>query len=343
MPAPRKTPNPFNEELLTDTAAEAEEVAAAPEQQAEAAPAEVPAEAQAPEQAEQSQEQKPQVPERIPYERFKEVNDALKAQQKELLEYRERWARLEERDKQIQEARQAAERQRQEAERAAQRPDPAIDPVGAEMWDVKEQNRILAQNMQQLQNQFQQGLGSLQQNAQQSEHDNWVVNQAQMYAQQNPGYFEAAQYAAQKRMETWQAVGATPEQAREIVTREANFITALSRQTGQHFGPAIMNFAKQMGWQGAPVNGNPAPAPQQTANQQRLQQVQKGQAVQGLNRAPAAGNEAGTNYRNYTPMQLANMSDAEFARIKANPQAWQDLQVAMAAAEGVSVDDLGRL
>jgi len=263
-------------------------------------------------------------------------------------ELRERWARIDERSNQIREAAEAERRQRAEAERAAERPDPPIDPVGARQWDLEERvQRAEAANVE-LRNQFIQARDGFQGNLQQNEFSSWVQWQAQEFTRSTPDYLDAAKYAAAKRIDTWQELGMPPEVARDLVEKESILVASVARQYNVNFAPVIYKLAQEWGWKPAVANGNgAAPARQQTpaaqANAQRLEQARRGQGMQGLNRASGAGGEASTNYRNYTKAQLGEMSEGEWATVKANPQAWEDLRFALAREEGVDVADTRRL
>lgn len=346
----RKINNPgfAAEDTMTDEAAEQAELAEGTEagdtqQQATEQGQEAAATSETP-PAEGATQEPPNKTGVVPYDRFKEVNDRYRATEKELNEQREKWARLDERTKQIKEAREQAERARAEAEQAAKRPDPALDPVGAELWDVRQQNQQLVAQFNQLNAQFQQQSQGLQQTTQQAEFTNWVNTEAERYDRQNPGYYDAATFAANKRMELWQKVGATPELARDIVARESFFLTALARQSGKSFAPIVVELAQNWGWQNpAAQNGNGAAKPAATGtaanNAQRLAQAQRGQAMQGLSRGSGGPAQAATAYKNYTPAQIAEMSDAEWFAVRKNPEKMLELATAIANHEGVSVDD----
>lgn len=339
--AARAAVNPFENEteVLTDEAAEAQEMAEHAAEPAEQAPPE-PAPAPEPEAA--KGEEKVIGP--VPYDRFKEVNERRAAAEKERDELREKWARMDERTRQINEAREAAQQQAQEAQRAAERPDANIDPVGAKLWDLEERDRKREQELSAAQQRLQELQGGFQQNQQLQAFTNYVTYDVQRYKAQHPEYDEAATFAAQKRQEAWMAAGATPEVARNIVQRESEALANLAMQNGRSVAEAVHMLAKQWGFQPqAPANGNGQRPAQPSANQARLDQVQRAQSHQGIGHIPGGGNEATTSYKNYTPAQIAEMSEAEFSRIKANPRAWAELQYAMGVAEGIDPNDMGRI
>lgn len=284
-------------------------------------------------------------PAAIPYPRFKEVNEAKRAAEqrlgeaeKERNELRERWARLDERRNQLTEAQQQANAQAQQARVAAERPDSTIDPLGAELFDLKQN---LAQEQQAriaLQNHYQQNVGNIAQTQQQTEFNNWVQYQAQTYATtENPRYFEQAKYLADWRIGYWQKFGMTPEAARERVAQESVLIAAEARQNGVNFAPIVSELARSVGWQDAPQQQ------QGNDNAQKLAQIQAGQRVQGLGHLPGSSGENTIGYRNYSASQIADMSEAEFARAMSSAKSKKDIEYALAIAEGIDPSQMGRL
>lgn len=283
-------------------------------------------------------------PAAIPYPRFKEVNEAKRAAEqrlgeaeKERNELRERWARLDERRNQLTEAQQQANAQAQQARVAAERPDPTIDPLGAELFDLKQN---LAQEQEAriaLQNHYQQNVGNLAQTQQQAEFNGWVQYQAQAYSQQDPKYFDKAKYLADWRIGYWQKFGLSPDQARERVAAESILIAHEARQNGVNFAPIVAELAASVGWQDAPQQQ------QGNNNAQKLAQIQAGQRVQGLGHLPGSSGENTIGYRNYSASQIANMSEAEFARAMSSAKSKKDIEYALAIAEGIDPSQMGRL
>ena len=349
MPAAKPKPQVFDEtELLDDAAGATEELTVPQGGETSAAEGEEQPQPQGGEQPQPEGEQPPK--DTRENARIRQLVDRTKAAERERDEMRERWARMDERSKQVREATEDAQRRAAEAERAAQRPDAAVDPVGARQWDLEERvQRAEAANAE-LRTQFTQARDGFQGNLQQTEFSNWVQWQAQEYARTTPDYFDAARYAAGKRIETWQSLGMPPEVAKDLVEKESILVANVARQYGVNFAPVIYQLAQQWGYHPAGAqngNGGGAQARPQTgtaaANANRLDQARRGQQVQGLGRAPGTGGEAQTNYRNYSKVQLADMSESEWSRIKADPAAWADLQHAIAREEGVDVADIRRL
>ncbi|MBA0088417.1 MAG: hypothetical protein HRJ53_25810, partial [Acidobacteria bacterium Pan2503] len=140
--------------------------------------------------------------EAVPFERFDQLNQRLAAAEQQLSqanEYRERWARLEERQKQAAEAQAAARAAVEAAERAKARPDPELDPSGARSWDA-EQRAIRAEQqvawMSQQLGQFAQG-----QQVQNANYDmqNWLAFQVPQARMRFPDYDTRVDFARAAR------------------------------------------------------------------------------------------------------------------------------------------------
>lgn len=328
--AAKKIVNPFADELLDEAEVEAAETGETTEETVEAAE-------EAPEAKVEEPERK--VSEAIPYERFKEINDALKAErdrakqlearEKELSEFK---IRTEERLKLIDDARRQAEA----GAKAAERPDPNIDPVGAELFDLKQARLQDQQRLQQMEAYLQQTGQAMQGQQVQSQMNNFVQADVTRFQQQHPDYIQAANYAATKRAEAWQLAGFTPDQARDIVGKETEALVMGCMQNGKSIAEAVWGLASQWGYQGAaPVNGSATPTP----NSQRLAQVAAGQKVQGLNRIPNGATENTGPIENLSAMDIANMSEAEWARMASNPQTLRKFAIAIAKQEGITPEE----
>ena len=331
-------------ELADLDEAEALETQEQPAQQPAEAPAPQPPQP-APTEKKEAEPAQPYGPEDVVhYGRFKEVLDQKTALEKELADAREFRARLDERQRLLREQddqRRVAEEQQR---RAAQRPDPNLDPVGAEIYDLRQTNAQYTANLQAMQNQLN-GLG---QNVQSTQEQNtfaeWVKTHANNYAATPDGsnYFPAAKHAADYRIGLWKRIAprAPAGLAEQMVEGESILIARLNQMYGDgNFPVEIARLAKDFGYNPNPApaaNGAPRPvARPPTQQQQRLQQVSNGQRMQGLNQVPAGGNANGASaYRNYSAADIANMSEREFQRALADPNTAKDLRYAMARAEG---------
>jgi hypothetical protein len=347
---PAKVINPFNDDVISDAEAETAELAtqtqqaAAETQVATSETTQVKPETQAP--ATETQQQPAKQENYIPLARFNEVNERMKAAERERNELAEKWARMDERAKQRREAQAAAEA----AAKQAERPDPALDPVGAQLWDVTEKLNQQQAAFNQWQQQFQQTTTGLQQNQEQAQFSNWVVSQAQEYARQDPEYFQKATHVANQKVQLLTELGMPQEEAVKVVQAEAAFIARVAQQYGRNFAPIIAKYGTAWGYGPTGVNGNgvaqtpngQAPAIQQQQPNARIQQLQRGQQAQGIGHL-GGGNEAQTAYRNYTPAQIAALSEREWSALMANPATAKELRYAVAMAEGIDPTEMGRV
>jgi hypothetical protein len=323
-------------ELLDDDAAAQEELKE-PEQEPESPLLEpVPAEP-APAAAEpaQAKPDEAKVDQAIPYSRFEEVV-------KERNKLREDWARLDERRRQATEATEAAKRQADQLTLQSQRPDPTIDPVGANQWDLQQRIAQLEQLTSTQAQEFQRLQQTYGQDRQAQEFSQQTIAEAQAYTQQQPDYPDAARFLAKVRMDFWENVGYSPEQARQNVVFESQAAIAAARQAGKNWPDVLMNLAKQLGFQPHAANGAAAVQPTPAAASQAgkvLAQVAKGQSMQGLGRTSGAGNENSSRYATMTAAEVAAIPEAQWQRDWNNPQLKPIMQRRMRELDGFSADD----
>ena len=268
-------------------------------------------------------------------------------------EQREKWARLEERQKQREEAQEAAQRTAQQQQEATQRPDPAIDPVGAQLYDLAKQNQELLTWKQQQERQFTQLQQGLQVDRQTQDFNNWIVAEAQNFSRAQPDYADAARHAAEWRANWWQELGLPPEQARQMVMHESQLLAQISRQSGKPFAPVIYKLAQSVGYRSTSdagaANGNgaqttgdrriPEWAPAAVTNAARLLQAQRGQAMQGLGRAPSAGEEGKSRYRDMSAADVSAVPDNVWQRDWANPVLRPDMEYVLKRLDGLTEHD----
>lgn len=312
-------------------ALDAEQRGEAPEQpeQPEGQPqAQLQTNPEAQQQAEQAAEKgkgkkKPDV---IPYDRFQEVNERARAAEAQAAELREKWARLEERQRLAQEADQRMQQAAQQAKQP-QRPDPAIDPVGAELWDRDQQIAELRSTLQQVQQGLGQTAQTVQQQAQIQDFQNWIQGDVQTYRVQKPDYDQRAQVAMQKMLDYATSIGAPPQEAQLVVQQLANWIAQTTRRNGSSAAEAYYRFSDMIDPRtAAPAQGQPAAPAGKAA--ETLRQVQKGQQFQGLSRVPAE-NDDNRNWANLSAADLAEMSEDEFLARYQDPKTRPALEAAM--------------
>ena len=335
---PKLNANLFGANELADEA-EVERLETQPEPAEQPSPEQQPPPAESP-PGQEPQPQEPPHEENVSYGRFKELLDANKRITDELAQHREFRTRLDERQRLLNEANDRAQQVANQQRQAQQRPDDTMDPIGAELWDLKQSRLQDRQTIDQLQNQLQQFGQNYQTGQEQAAFSGWVQNEANTYSQQDPSYFPAARYAADKRVAFWRSIAPNAPQglAEKMVEGESLLIARLAQQYGGRFAPTIVQLAREWGFSPQPPqNGavrQAAPHPQAQARQAQLRMVQNGQRMQGLGGVPASGQEGVSAYRNYSPVDIANMTEREFMAAMANPTTARDLRYAMARAEG---------
>jgi len=340
---------PTNTQLLNeDDQLTAEEQAAVAVEEAPPQVLPAPHPAPPPEQAASPEGQPPKgkkVPEEaVPYERFSQVYEENKRKDQQLSELREKWARLEERSNLAREAQARYEQEQQAAATKAkipEKPDPAIDPYGAQLWERDRQIEALGKRLEEVTTGLGQTNQQLQQSSQLNDFNLWLTNDITNYRARQPDYEQAASHARNARIGFWQSVGLPPEQAEVIVNNEALAIAYAARQNNKSAAQAYYDAAKVMGYQtGAPgsvvANGAaPAPAPAAAPTpQEKMAQLKKGQAAQGLSRAPVL-DENNANWSALTAQQIADMDENDFVEALQDPQRAQQINKALERLEGL--------
>lgn len=273
----------------------------------------------------------------IPYERFKEVNEESKRKDRELADMRERWARLEERSRLAQEAQANFERQQQadaEKARIPTKPDETLDPYGAQLWERDRKIDALNQRLEQVATNIGQTTQQVQQSANLNDFNLWLTNDINSYRQRQPDYEQAAQHARQARVTFWQSVGLPPDQAEVIVNNEALAVAYAARQNGKSAAQAYYDAARTMGYQGAGQTPETAAAPAPPSSQEKLAQLKKGQAAQGLSRAPIL-DDSNANWSALSAQQIADMDENDFVEALQDPQRAIQINKALERLEGV--------
>ena len=342
-------------ELMDDAAAEAEELGQ--EQPAESAPES--AEPAAPSPPAPAEPPAPAAPEQtVPYSRFQEIVGQRNAERQELQQLRERWARLDERQRQSQQAREEAERQAAAQREAAQQPDPAIDPVAYDLWVKERRIDALENQLRQVGQNFNQLSQGYQQDQQRAARDQWIVAHAQQYAEKEPTYFPVVSGFANWRQNFWNELteGKVPQLGQTLVSGETELIVNIAHQIGVNPAPILHKYGRiiELGMKAyqseqqqalAPTpngNGNGAARPNAQAASQAgkiLSQVAAGQKVQGLSRAGEAEGGGKSRYAMMTAAEIANVDERTWQRDWANPQLRPEMQRALRRLDGFSEDD----
>lgn len=287
--------------------------------------------------------------EAVAWERFEQVNERLKAAEKQLAEsntYREKWARLEERQQLAKEAGEVARIAEEAAKRAAEAPDPNLDPVGHRAWQAEQRAIKAEQRIEAIEKQWQETQAQTQQQNATFEMQNWLALQVPQARTVIPDYDTRVDYSRAARTAWWsrtfefpdgsQIQLFPPDVARNITQNEELVLLNRAKQIGIPIGAIVTALSDTWGYQqwlaqaqqqAGQQNGNStvrqaqapqaypavrqaAPAQVLPAASERLDQIQRGQAVQGMGRV-ASGE---TNQ----PMAWQQMAAQEFKAFVGN-------------------------
>ena|SRR5215472_1510449 len=303
-----------------------------------------PAEEEPSEQAPE-QEAQPKAPkkheETVSYDRFEELNERMRLAEQRAAEaetYRERWARLEERQKQAYEAQQRIAQAEAQQRYAQQRPDPELDPGGARAWDAEQRairaEQGLAQMQQQLQHMNQQNIAQNQNN----EMQNWLAFQVPQARQRFQDYDTRVDYARAARAAWWASVFQlpdgrqvqlfTPDVAREITAREELILLQRAKELGIPVADAVVRLSDTWGYRqwaagqgqaNGQANGQVRQPQVLPSGNQRLEQLQRGQAVRGLGRVTSGETNANLSWQTMSPLEfktfVGNMSEDQYVQM----------------------------
>jgi hypothetical protein len=286
--------------------------------------------------------------ETVAYDRFEQLNERLKQTEQRLVEsdtYRERWARLEERQRQAQEAAQRMAEAEAQAKLAKLRPDAELDPQGARIWDNEQRALRAEQRVVQLEQQFQQLNAQGQVRDANFEMQNWLAFQVPQARSRFQDYDTRVDYARAARAAWWsssfqlpdgrQVQLFSPEMARDITAREELVLLQRAKELGIPVADAVVRLSDTWGYPQwlaqqqqavAPQNGQAHPGARQAAPGQllpsgaeRLQQIQRGQAVQGMGRVASGETNAPTAWQTMSPLEfktfVGNMPDDQYVRM----------------------------
>ena len=271
-------------DFTAEEQAQFEEMQAADQQQDAPAQAETP---EAPPEQEQAGEQKAQEPK---FETQREKPPAGYVPHQALHAEREERKKLEQRLKELEEAKQV-----EEAEPEPEWADPILDPEAHRKYEEYQKNRVLdrLEKMEKSQN----AQAEQQRNAAQ------LDAQEKAFAQEHPDYYDVTQALVQSRGQELAGLGYGPDQIPQIIAQDIHNLTEAAGLLGMTV-PALA-------YQQAQLRGITAgQKPQQTDDAQKvvaLAEAQKKTQGFGQSGAPQAGE--------MTPQMLADMSDEEFAKV----------------------------
>lgn len=287
--------------------------------------------------------------ETVAFERFEALNTRLKNTEQQLAEaatYRERWARLEERQKQAQEAAQRVAEAEAAAKLAKQRPDQELDPQGARIWDNEQRALKAEARVSQLEQQYQQLSAQGQMRDANFEMQNWLAFQVPQARSRFQDYDTRVDYARAARAAWWSSTFQladgrqvqlfTPEVAREITAREELVLLQRAKELGIPVADAVVKLSDTWGYpqwlaqqqQAVQANGArprlAAPAQVLPSGQERLEQLQRGQAVQGMGRVTSGEVAATGTWQQMSPAEfkafVGNMPEDQYIAMIQDPR-----------------------
>lgn len=302
----------------------------APEQP-EAAPAETKEEAEPAEPA----EAKPAKKLSPAQERIQELVRERNEYERQLAAEREKWTRLEERQKVIQETIAAQEREQREAAEAArranERPDPQVDPLGARIYDLEDSLRQQREQFEQAKQDFQRAFADRQVQSEVQSFSQALQADIQNARIKYPNYLEAANYATEQRLNLWRSLGHDEGEARRRVEAEAIAIAKDALDHGKSPGDVYYNLAKQWGFKdGAAPAAQPEVAITPKA---KIQAIAEGTKHTGFGSTPNVGGIETIDIDTLTQADVAVMSEDQFLNLLKNPKDAARLQRKLASFE----------
>lgn len=254
-----------------------------------------------PEQKIEGQQQKPEEKDEkekfVPHGAFHEERERRKELQRQLEEEKRQSAvKHANMERRLQELFQASQQSREQPPQIRD-PNTDPDPVGALAHN---QQLTIAQV-----NQLNQHLATEAQKAQRIEYANrvvaWGAARASEFRQSTPDFDAAYEHVSKNRVAELQAMGLSPEQVQVTLKNDEFWVIESAGQNGKNPAEIIYNMAKATGWK-------PAEA---VSAEQKIETLQKGaQAAKTLGNG---GGDPGIP----TMEQIANMSESEFAALKA--------------------------
>jgi hypothetical protein len=313
--------------LASEAAGEAPVVEEKPVEE-EPAPEPPPAEAKPEakeEPAKEPEDEEGEKPRSRAQERIRELVAARNELEAKIKLQEERWQRLEERQKLISDEQTKAKadevRAAEEAAKLATRPDSSIDPIGAELWDLREHNKKLEERVAASEKSFVERSEETRQRVEVQAFSTALNQDLANFRAAHADYDEAAQFVTQARQEFWQNLGRTPEEAFHLVQQEALAIAKSALDNGKSPAESYYKLATQWGFKAPATKETPAPEAKLPSPKEKLETIAKGQERTGFGRTANALEEGGDlDIMSLSPAQLADMGEEQFLMILKDPQ-----------------------
>lgn len=286
----------------------------------------------------------------VPIHALQEERRARQQMQQELEGLRQITTRFDERMRVL--AEQEAQRQAalQAEYEAQQDPDPGEDdPLGHEIWTMRQQMAQQAAELEQLRGytgQVDQVFQAQAIDGQINTVAQWTQQREQQYRAARPDYDDAYRYLLRSRAEEYHAIGMSPEQIQARLHRDQGEVVGLSTQYDQNGTPVAMvgnpcdtiyRLAIQRGFVPGQTKTDAAGTviqPNGNGNGTwhgygRVDGRGRIEAAQRAQRQSPGGRGSGVSTRPLDYTTIAHMSDADMAQLAATPQGRRALDIAM--------------
>jgi myosin heavy subunit len=304
--------------------------------------------AEAPEKEEAKGEEAPEKKHEaaIPYERFQEQTKAraeaekrAEAASREAAELREKWARLDAVQKVAENAQKQIAESQAAAKAAKERPDPDLDPQGAKLWDTQQ---MVAQLQAQVALQAQQFQGAQQQgvqSAQEMQFQMWTQNAIAQARAADPQHDAKVDGLKNVFRQMWQAAGRPAGDAEVIMNATERALVETALQSGTPLNVMVGRIGQNVQeWANALMAANPTPNGQSKVASpkaaDKIAQITKGQAAQGLGRVQSGGELKNNDWENMSSEEfrdwVANLNEDEFNHISGGPNGNKLIQKTLA-------------
>lgn len=248
-------------------------------------------EEQAAEAKESEEEKRGRAP--VPYKRFEEVV-------RDNQQFREKQARL---DGRMEEIKELIDKQR-EAQVGQATPDREEDPEGY-LAHVEAENQRLSEESRKFQEESTQN--TKQQEALEKVQNYASENEAR-FSEQNPDYYEAAEFAAKDAVREEREKGETATGAASVVNNFLLNKAAQMQQSGGDFARFVYSEALRRGFKAEPEKAD------DTTDSEAVKELQKTAKAKAANKSIA--NAGGAPPPDLTDMNIDDMSDEEFDKFK---------------------------
>lgn len=270
-------------------------------------------------------------------ERIQELVRERNEYERQLQTEREKWTRLEERQRVVQELVEKQEREQREATEAArranERPDPQVDPLGARIYDLEDSLRQQREQFESAKQEFQRAFAERQVQSEVTTFSQALQADIQNSRLKYADYNDAANYATEQRLNLWRSLGHDELEARRRVEAEAVAIAKDALDHGRSPGDVYYNLAKQWGWQPQAPAAQAATPEVATSAKAKIHALAEGAKHTGFGSASNVGSTETIDLNSLSQADLATMSEDQFLNLLKDPKTASALQRRIAKFE----------